>query len=259
MADGGKPKGPLGASQPAQGLRGPTGLAEGDAAAQGPPALAAPQDALKSKTFSYFGERVRVLVALMPYPKVSREALSTIRATTNVAKQIGYTNASVSVADDKETKVGKDPWYTAVLKLTASKMAVPKELWVEDAAITSEKDAKALKKLQRFRKAYEDILDHEKAHMTVAFDWLKKDVLGFDAAWGTAEAKMPTKAEFSATVKAAAAKANAADGPLKQSADDWDGKDLTELRSRQREVYVTIGDGMNPNPVVYYHPPPDEN
>lgn len=258
MADGGKPKGPLGASQPAQGLRGPTGLAQGDAAAQGPPALDAPKGALKSKTFSYFEGRVRVLVALMPHPTPSREALSTIRAATKTPNQIGYTNASVTVADDKETKVGKDPWYTAVLKLAASKMAVPKELWVEDSAIKAEKDAKALKKLQRFRKAYEDILAHEKEHMTVGFDWLKKDGLGFDAAWGAGDSKLPTKAEFSAAVKAAAATANAKDGLLEKSALDWDGKDLTELRSKQREVYITVGEGMNPNPAVYYHPPRDE-
>ena len=145
------------------------------------------------RTRKYHSHSSRTCFSVYPF--------STIRATTNVAKQIGYTNASVTAADDKETKVGKDPWYTAVLKLTASKMAVPKELWVEDAAITAEKDAKALKKLQRFRKAYDDIVEHEKAHMTVAFDWLKKDALGFDSAWGTSEAKMPTNGVFTSRTR----------------------------------------------------------
>lgn len=256
MADGTKPKGPLGAAKPAQGLRGPTGLAEGEAAAQGPPKLEAPKGALKSKTFSYFEGKVRVLVALMPHPTPSRESLATIRATTKVMKQIGYTNASCTSTEEKESKVGTDSWYTAVLKLAASKMAVPSDLWVDDTKIAAEKDAKAQRKLQRFRKAYDDILEHEQKHMTVAFDWLTKDALGFDAAWGTSESKMPDKASFTSTVKAGASKANAADGPIKKSADSWDDKDLSELRSKQREVYVTIEDGATPK--VLYHPPRDE-
>jgi hypothetical protein len=256
MADGGKPKGPLGAAKPAQGLRGPAGLAKGDEVAQGPPALDAPKGAVQSKTFSYFGGKVRVLVALMPYPTPSRESLTAIRATTGKPTQIGYTNASVTSSDEKETPVGNDKWYTAVLKLTASKMAVPKELWVEERSITAEKDPKALKKLQRFRKAYDDILEHERKHLTVAFDWLKKEVLGFDAAWGGSESKLPDKKAFSAALASAVTTANSADGPLKKSADDWDDKDLSELRSKQREVYITIGEGSNPT--IYYHPPRDE-
>lgn len=256
MADGTKPKGPLGAAKPAQGLRGPTGLAAGEAAAQGPPALDPPKGALKSKTFSYLEGKVRVLVALMPHPAPSREPLSTIRATTKVMKQIGYTNASCASSDEKETKVGADAWYTAVLKLAASKMAVPSDLWIDDKKLAAEKDAKALKKLRRFRKAYDDILEHEKAHMTTAYDWLTKEALGLDAAWGTSESKAPDKASFTATVRAAASKANAADGPIRKSADSWDDKDLSELRSKQREVYVTIEDGANPR--IFYHPPRDE-
>ena len=55
MADGTKPKGPLGAAKPAQGLRGPTGLAAGEAAAVG---ISGPIDRLGQDPGVRFGPAV---------------------------------------------------------------------------------------------------------------------------------------------------------------------------------------------------------
>ncbi|MCL4807893.1 MAG: hypothetical protein KJ062_08900 [Thermoanaerobaculia bacterium] len=256
MGGAAKPPGPAGADKPAEGLRGPAGLAEGEQAAQGPPKLDPPSTALSSKVFSYFDDQVRILVCLMPHPAASKETLVKIRAATNSEVQIGYTDAALTMTDIKETKVAGKSWFTAVGKLAASKMAVPSDLWVDDTKIKAEKDAKELRRLNRFRKAYEDILLHEQKHMTEAFRYLTGDSLGFKAAFGSESSTLPDKARFTEVAKAAQTTAAADTGPIRSSAKDWDDKDLSDLRSRQRELYVTIDPGKNPK--IHYHPPRDE-
>jgi hypothetical protein len=256
MGGAAKPPGPAGVEKPAEGLRGPAGLAEGEQAAQGPPKLDPPSAALSSKVFSFFDDQVRILVCLMPHPKESKETLVKIRTATNSEIQIGYTDAALTMTDVKETRVAGKSWFTAVGKLAASKMAVPSDLWVADAKITAEKDAKELLRLTRFRKAFDDILLHEQKHMTEAFRYLTADSLGFKAAFGGESSKLPDKKSFTEVATAAQTTAAADGGPIRSSAKDWDDKDLDDLRSRQRALYITIDKGKNPK--IFYHPPPDE-
>jgi hypothetical protein len=256
MGGAAKPPGPVGAEKPAEGLRGPAGLAEGEQAAQGPPKLDPPSTALDSKVFSFFDERVRILVCLMPHPQETRETLVKIRAATSSEVQIGYTDAALTMTDVKETKVAGKSYFTAVGKLAASKVAVPSDLWVDDTKIKAEKDARELRRLNRFRKAYEDILLHERKHMTEAFRYLSAESLGFNAAFGSQSSELPDRAAFTDVAEAAETTAAADGGPIRSSAKDWDDKDLDDLRGRQRELYVTIDPGMNPK--IHYHPPRDE-
>jgi hypothetical protein len=146
----GKAPGPAGKAGPADSGRGPQGLQAGAQAAQGPPAIAVPAGALKTKTYSYFDDQVRILVCLMPHPAPTRQALSTIRSTAknDPDKQVGYTEASFTTTDVKATDVAGKKYFTAVGKLSASKMVVPSDLWVEDKKIAAEKDAYELGRLR---------------------------------------------------------------------------------------------------------------
>lgn len=256
MGGAAKTPGPVGAEKPAEGLRGPAGLAQGEQAAQGPPKLDPPSTALDFKVFSFFADQVRILVCLMPHPDATKETLVKIRAATKSEVQIGYTDAALTMTDIKETKIAGKSFFTAVGKLAASKMAVPSDLWVDDTKIRAEKDAKELRRLNRFRKAFDDILLHEQKHMTEAFRYLTAESLGFEAALAGSSSVLPDMKSFTQIANSAQTTAAADGGPIKSSATDWDDKDLTDLRSRQRALYVTIDPGMNPR--IHYHPPPDE-
>lgn len=255
-AVGGKTPGPAGKDAPADGARGPQGLQAGAQAAQGPPALVAPKDALKSKVYSYFSDQVRILVYLAAHPAQTRQTLATIRSTAknDPDKQVGYTEATFATSDVKATDVAGKKYFTAVAKLSASKMVLPSDLWVEDKKIADEKDPKEAARLKAYRAAYDDILEHEKKHMTEAFEYCSDMTLGYENAYNLPSSSLPDLKAFQDTMKAADKKATAADGPLRKAAEAWDKKDLDDIRSRQREIYITIGNG--PSPKIFYHPPP---
>jgi hypothetical protein len=251
----GKAPGPAGKAGTADDARGPEGLRAGEQAAQGPPALNAPKDALSSKTFSYFSDQVRILVVLAAHPPVTRQSLKTIRSTAknDPEKQVGYTEASLKIGDVKDTPVAGKSYFTAVATLKASKMVLPSDLWVEDKKLTTTTDPTELGRLKAYRAAYDDILRHEQKHMTEAFDYVSEVSLGVESTYGLPSSTLPDLKAFQAKMKAAETKAGAADGPLRKSAEAWDKKDLDDIRSRQREVYITIETG--PDPRIFYHPP----
>lgn len=250
---GAKTPGPAGAGGPADAARGPQGLQAGAQLSQGAPALDPPKGILLSKVFSFFDDQVRVLVCLMPHPTPTRKTLKEIRTKTGVDNQIGYTEASLTTTDVKETKVAGKSWFTAIAKLSASIMVVPKDLWVDETKIRAEKDAQEAGRLQAYRAAYDDILLHEQKHMTEAYAWLSDVSLGYDSAWGSSSSSLPDLKAFRSVVETGDAKASAVDGPIRKSAKDWDDKDLDDIRSRQREIYITIDKGMDPK--IHYHPP----
>ena len=250
---GAKAPGPAGVGGPLDAARGPQGLQVGPQVAQGAPALDPPKDALASKVFSFFGDQVRVLVCLMPHPAPTRKTLKAVREKTGKDNQIGYTEAALATSEVKETKVEGKSYFSAIAKLRASVMVVPSELWVEDAKIRGEKDAYEAGKLRAYRAAYDDIVLHEQKHMTEAFEWLSDSSLGYHAAWGAYGKTLPDLKSFREVAKAADGKASATDGPIEKSAKAWDDKDLADMRSRQREIYITIDTGMNPK--IHYHPP----
>jgi hypothetical protein len=250
---GGKTPGPAGVGGPADSARGPPGLQAGAQLSQGAPALDPPKGILLSKVFSFFDDRVRVLVCLMPHPAPTRETLKDIRTTTGIANQIGYTEAALKSTGIKETKVEGKSWFTAIAKLSASAMVVPKDLWVEETKIRAEKDAQEAGRLRAYRAAYDDILLHEQKHMTEAYDWLSDVTLGYHSAWGSSSSSFPDLKTFRAVVEAGDAKAGAEEGPIKKSARAWDARDLEDIRGRQREIYITIDRGMDPE--IHYHPP----
>ncbi len=252
------PGGAARAPSPAtEGVRGPVGLADGDQAAQGPPPLAAPPNVLDSRTFSYFDDQVRILVCLMAHVAPTRLSLREIRAALKNAgdpyfdRALGNTTAGFRTGDVRETKVSGMSWFTAVARLQASRVLLPGELWFDDARIEAEKDPKKKQKLRHFRAAYEDILLHERKHMTEAFEALGDQPLGYYSAFGSYGSRLPDRARFESVVRSAD---TSAPGLIVSSANAWDALDLDLLTPRLSSHGVRIDNG--PTPEIHYDPPP---
>lgn len=121
----------------------------------------------------------------------------------------------------------------------------------DDARIEAEKDPKQNQKLRHFRAAYEDILLHERKHMTEAFEALGDQPPGYDSAFGSCVSRRPDRARFESVVRSADA---SAPGLIVSSANAWDALDLDLLTPRLSSLGVRIDDG--PIPEIHQGPPP---
>lgn len=247
MGGGSREPGPLGATEPALGTRGPEGLQAGSNAAQAlPPKVPEFTNTVDRRAYDWAAGKAQLLLCRISTPNPDFTwTLKKIRQETKNPGQLGFTDASFVSEVASNPKAEQAGYFSGRSALKTIVIRIPKELNVTDAQIAAaeaKKDnAAEVKRLKALRACRDHILAHERAHVDKAWDSLSDFTLG----WRKQLGALSDDATVTAKHISDALDEGDRNAPTKiaESATKWDDDDLGPLRSRCRGEHIFVNNG----------------